>query len=973
MKLIQYAIFIFTLFSTYSSISQTIKPSSVKLNKDFAFIENKGQIVDQTGKINNEVLYLFNYPGLNIQLRKDGFSYDSYTEEQQEIPDQFHDSLFTLLRRPKEVKTTRQYHRVDVKLVSINSNTEIVVFGQSQDYTNYYTVIGKPEGVLLVHSYQRVLYKNIYPGIDLEFKISDNKENVPFEYNFIVHSGADLSKIQMECSGAPVSVSEDGTQITLFLQQGNLQEEIPASWYEVPGKKETALVQYYLKNKNTLGLKLSANAIQKKNRKLIIDPIPSLLWATYYGGGNVDYVNAIVLDSLKNIYATGVTKSTSNIATSGAYQTTYSGTDGSFIAKMNNTGVRIWATYCCGSGFLRSYGLSIDRNGNLYISGETNSTVNIATTGAYQIARNGISDGFLMKFSSYGSKMWGTYIGGNAEEYARGNLTYSNGFIVLLGVTYSTGGLSTTGAFQQAFGGNQDGFLAKIDTTGSVLWITYYGGTGQDEISSAASDIYGNYYICGSTTSTSAISTPGSFQSTYFDIMDGFICKFSPSGNRIWASYYGGNNGDGFSGVQCDSGGFVYFVGSTMSFFNIASVNAHQSAFGGGTLNDGMIVKFDSVGHRIWASYYGGSQHDQIGSVSLINDTTIIVYGNSESNNNISTPSTFQPIYSGSQDCFLACFDSTGTRKWGTYYGGNNNDISWLENSCSVDNSGGIYICGATYSSSGLTTSSSHQPNYAGNMDGFIAKFSNSDCSGLSASITNQNNISCNGEKDGSATVTPSGGFPPYTFNWTPSGCTDSIATNLMPGNYSVIISDNGGCQTGVNVTITEPTPILCYSLDSLPDNGSCNGTASIGVWGGTSPYSYYWQPNGATGNYLFSLCTGMYYVTVTDAHGCTYTEDVFVPSTLSINNSQEDDGLSVFPNPASDFISISGKNMNQSQPLSFKITDITGRTVLYKKFNLENNTNIPVLVNHLAEGSYFYEITGKELRQHGKIIIAEK
>ncbi|MFH1321854.1 MAG: CARDB domain-containing protein [Bacteroidota bacterium] len=133
-------------------------------------------------------------------------------------------------------------------------------------------------------------------------------------------------------------------------------------------------------------------------------------------------------------------------------------------------------------------------------------------------------------------------------------------------------------------------------------------------------------------------------------------------------------------------------------------------------------------------------------------------------------------------------------------------------------------------------------------------------------------NVSCNGLGDGSATVTPSGGTPPYTYLWN-IGQTDSTATGLYPGNYTVNVNDANGCLASDIITITPPLALSLIVSSTDATCGNTDGTVTVSVTGGTSPYSYLWDdPSSQTTATATGLAGGEYSVSVTDANGCTAT-----------------------------------------------------------------------------------------------------
>ncbi|QSW88743.1 T9SS type A sorting domain-containing protein [Flavobacterium endoglycinae] len=142
-------------------------------------------------------------------------------------------------------------------------------------------------------------------------------------------------------------------------------------------------------------------------------------------------------------------------------------------------------------------------------------------------------------------------------------------------------------------------------------------------------------------------------------------------------------------------------------------------------------------------------------------------------------------------------------------------------------------------------------------------------------------NIACFGESTGSATVAVSGGTGAYSYSWAPSGGTAATATGLVAGTYTVTVTDANGCIGTQSFTLTEPSAALSASSSSTPVscNGGSNGTATVVVSGGTPSYTYSWAPFGGTAATATGLSAGTYTVTVTDANGCTITENVTVNS----------------------------------------------------------------------------------------------
>lgn len=225
------------------------------------------------------------------------------------------------------------------------------------------------------------------------------------------------------------------------------------------------------------------------------------------------------------------------------------------------------------------------------------------------------------------------------------------------------------------------------------------------------------------------------------------------------------------------------------------------------------------------------------------------------------------------------------------------------------------------------------------------------------SAIISSNNISCNGENDGSASVSISGGTPPYEIIWNNGAITDSIS--LLPaGTYTVFINDNNNCSAQLSVTITEPSP-LSFSHTSTPASCSaCNdGTLTINPSGGTLPYTI---DIGVLGTSPFlNLLPDDYVVIITDANLCEYIDTVNVSFLSSIFENLSETNLKLYPNPANESIKLEGSFNNNNL---IKIYSAYGKLmdVLY----FQNNNFIQnINVSSYPSGVYIVNVGIKNLR----------
>lgn len=843
------------LFVSYMAVAVQVNKTMPKT--EAGFIENKGQVHDQYNKPNNDVLYLLNTTGLNVQIKQTGFAYDTYVIEKKakQVDQLMTTDKSESLTKQDNFDYTYKFHRIDIDLIGANPDAQIVAQQPLAGYTNYYNVTYAEEGILNVHSYQKVIAKNIYPGIDVEYLV----ENGTFKYNFIVHPGADYKQIKLKYTGAPLSIKNGA--IVFELAQGILEERIPKSWYENFSDKQTEQinVSYSQLEKNIFGFE----GIEiKTDQTLVLDPTPNRLWATYYSGSAEETSVANVTDASGNIYLCGITASTTNIATSGAHQVANAGNQDVFSAKFNTGGVRQWGTYYGGTS--SEYGLScaMDAGGNLYISALTPSSTNISTTGAHQTTLMGSIDFFLVKFNTSGLRQWGTYYGGTASDDGLTSCaTDVSGNIYLAGFTTSTTNIATTGAHQFAAAGGYDAFLVKFNTSGVRQWGTYYGGTTHEFYTIAcATNAGGDVYLAAITIgSTTDIATTGSHQVSPAGNNDAFLVKFNTSGVRQWGTYYGGVGSESEVSCTIDGSGNVYLSGTTQSSAGISTTGSHQVALSGG--DDGFLVKFNSNGVRQWGTYYGGTLAEGAGTGASATDAAGNVYisGTTQSSNNMSTAGAYQIALSGSGDNYLAKFNTSGVRQWGTYCGGTG--VEYNDVACSVDGNGNIYFSGITQSTTGISTVGSHQAASAGGLnDAYMVKFyeCTTPLGAMTATIVYNNGIgACTGISKTyslSQSITNAVGY-----QWTvPAGITIVSGQGTM--NLTITTSTAGSPQlsvkaynvcgdssTAATLTITStvsPTITAISTTAGQPISGVrtvCNTTSATFNTTGSGATSYTW------------------------------------------------------------------------------------------------------------------------------------
>lgn len=850
------------------------------VNTPIYFTENKGQVGDQFHKPRPDVLFAATDGQLVFHLKSNGLSYQQYRIDKWEMEPDYRLPDFDKNKKSRKVPTLQTVYRTDIEWVNCNSNCVIEKLFLKEGFDNYYTA-ACPNGAAEVNAYQQVIYKNIYKGIDLKWY----SVNGHLKYDYIIAPGGDYRAIQLSYSGAKsLSINADG-ELIITTPLGKIIEQAPivkqnnktlkSSW-----KIDNNIVSFFIENFNP-------------SQPLIIDP-GVRIWGTYYGGNGGESSLNTAIDSNGNIFMAGTTNSNNgtSIATVGSHQAAFGGgQDNAYIAKFNSAGVRLWATYY--GGPVREFGISVavDNSGNSFLCGHSLGSAGniVATPGSHQQTFGGVWDAFLVKFNNSGIRQWGTYYGDSGFEHGNAVATDASGNVYLTGKTDAptSSAISTSGTHQTNFGGIEDAFLVKFNSAGVRQWGTYYGGTGTDVSRGIHIDASGNIFITGWTDNSvpNIMATPGSHQNTFGGGgFDAFVAKFNSNGTRLWGTQYGGNGTDMAYDCETDILGNIYMAGKTSSTNSISTIGSHQVAFGGGP-QDAFIACFNSSGVRNWGTYYGGSGDEESWGCSAHKSGHVLITGHTTSTGGtvIATPASHQPNHGGNTwDCFVAEFDpsNNGARMWGSYYGGTDDEVAY---GCTSDDAYHFYMTGSTFSTPGtaIATPGSHQPLYGGGAfgDAFLVKFY--DCPAPLAPTNTTSASSLNFCAGGSATlnVTSTG-----TVSWyaTPTstnslGTGTTFITPTLSAGIHTFYAEAASCtvsavRTAVSITVNPLPNLNVVANPTLV----CAGKNSTLVVSGAPTYTW---DNNATNNMIIVTpsATTIYTVTGTSSLNCTNTSTISV------------------------------------------------------------------------------------------------
>ena len=565
-----------------------------------------------------------------------------------------------------------------------------------------------------VPTYGRVTYPAVLAGVDLVY----HGESGQLEYDFVVAPGVDAKQIAFEIDGGKnVSLTRSGDLAVKTAHGAWVQARPRVFQRDTAGREHEVRAGYRIVAEHTIAFALGP---YDHARALIIDPV--LAYSTYLGGSGDEVVNAGAVDATGNVYVTGNTTST-NFPTKGAAQATNHGSSDGFIAKLDAAGTTlVYATYFGGAGLDNAQGITVDGNGNAYVTGQTTST-DFPTVSPLQAANaGGSSDGFVLKLNAAGNAFtYSTYLGGGSNDVPTSIAVDGTGNVFLSGLTSSTNFPTQNAFMATAPNASLTGFVTKVNAAGSALvYSTYLGGSTLDQPYAIAVDSAGNAYIAGETDSTD-FPTKGAFQSVHKAGSDAFVAKLNATGSAlVYSTFLGGAGGDSATDLAVDSSGSAYVMGLTSSA-DFPTQAPFQGLMGGGAL-DAFVTKLAPAGNTlVYSTYLGGSGDEYSSGIGVDAAGNAVVLGSTASTN-FPVAHAIQATNAGGTDMFVAKLAPTGTTlRYATYFGGGGTDTPLA---VAVISNGDAYLFGKTNASS-FPIKNSYQGALVGATDGVLAKISN--------------------------------------------------------------------------------------------------------------------------------------------------------------------------------------------------------------------------------------------------------
>ncbi len=627
------------------------------------FTENRGQVG------NDSVRYYiqgggvwFLDDGVVFELREEISSNSPqstvYSPESRLMTDDWR--LMTENRVPEPV----EYRGVVIKLEFVGASDIRPVGKERLSWNNnYFYGNDSSKWCTDVPNFGEVWYENIYDNIDLKYYTTEKG----LKYDFIVHLGGDPNKIILQYKGINKLKKDINNNLIIKTIAGNLLDSNLFIYQYDNNNKNEIYGKFKLINGNTYGYEIVEE--YDKQIDLIIDPI---IFSTYIGMNESDSLYSMTIDLENNIYLTGYTLSPDFPTTVGAYDTTYnincsplSSTFGMdvFVLKMNSDGSSlIYSTFIGGNISERGTNIFIDKLGNAYVVGYTKSWNFPVTPGAFNTTHNP-------------GKFYNNY--------------------------------------------NDDGFVLKLNPNGSsLIYSTFVGGKGTDNIRGLAVDNKGCAYITGGSGSSDFPTTPGSYNPTYKWSSHTFVTKFNSNGSSlIYSTFINGIEDEFGQDICIDSEGNAYVVGIVDNVDFPTTPGAFDRTFNGG-LTDGFLFKLNKKGTKlIYSTYFGGKDHETCSDLALDSKCNPIIIGITRSTNFPITTGAYDATFNGGSDIFVIKFNSNAsTLLYSTFIGGNDSEGG----GCSLKDDNDLYISGGTSSMDFPVTKNALNITHNGKSDVFI-------------------------------------------------------------------------------------------------------------------------------------------------------------------------------------------------------------------------------------------------------------
>lgn len=653
-----------------------------------------------------------------------------------------------------------------------------------------------------------------------------------------------------------------------------------------------------------------------------------------------------------------------------------------FLTSVSNAQNLEWAEQFGGAGIDNGSAIVVDSMGNSYTVGTFNQTVDFdPSNNTFNLVSTGSDDVFITKLDPSGNFIWAKQIGGVYSDQARaaaidtfGNIYIASSFIGSINFTTSEGNESFISY------GVSDIFLAKLDSSGNILWGRQIGGASTDLVEKMAIDTQGNIVLTGSFYGTTDFD-PGIsvYNLTCYGQAvnsDVYICKLNSNGDFIWAKQIGGTGYDFGNDITFDSSDNLFITGqfSGLCDFDTGVNTFNLSAIGG---SDVFILKLNSSGDFIWVKQIGSSMNDSGKSINVDNSGEIYVSGffSDVISLNLSSGNiSLNPF--GGTDVFIAKFNSLGDVSWVKQIGGNNSETTMAS---AVDYDGNLYCAGIFKD---LVDFNPGSPIFnlqsEGNYDIFLTKFSPAGdfnwavkMGGVNEDYVRDIAIDADGNIFSTGYFQDVVDFDPgsNTLDLNSFGSLDGYTQKLSQCSLIVGFDVQTACDSYTwidGITYTSSNNSAQFNLLNAALNG-CDSLVNLNLTLNISSNSiqyqteldnYTWPINGQT--YTQS---GTYTAVIPNAAGCDSIITLDLTMQYTGITTHENQKFIISPNPSSEYFML-----NASEDLigeAYSIIDLNGKTL---KAGTLMQKEQKIEISKLSEGMYLFKINN-EMEQTFRII----
>lgn len=480
-----------------------------------------------------------------------------------------------------------------------------------------------------------------------------------------------------------------------------------------------------------------------------------------------------------------------------------------------------WSTMIGGAGIDCPLFMAGDASGNSVLVGFTRSPGYPTTVGAYDRTANGNEEAFVSKFDAMGGLVFSTFLGGSGADYGHTVALDAEGRAIVGG--YAGGGSfpTTVGAYDRTYGGGTyDGFALKLAADGaSLVYSTFFGGSGTDVITGVAESAAGDLILAGMTESSNLPSTPNAFDPTFNGYIDGFIAKLDGGATSLLhATFLGAPSEDLLLAAALGAGDKLIVGGMTQSLDFPTSSMAYDTSHNG--IQDGFLALFDLDQEALgFSTFIGGEGFEYAYAVGVDEAGRPMLGGETASGDFPVTPGAFDQWVTGGTDAFLTKLDANGrSLVFSTLLGGEGFD--YVQNIATLSD-GSVLTSGATLSPDFPVTGGTFRGTaYAGGLaDGFVAvigkqgkSLTYSTCLGGSDGDASFGVVLGPGSRVMTCGYTASTDFPTTVgaYDRTHNGSLDAFLSSM-----TIVFGGMAEKRAGEPSAVSAPAPALALSVES--------------------------------------------------------------------------------------------------------------------------------------------------------------